>query len=92
MTDLKSNRFSGIKLQNVIIQLISLVTLQEDVVATEKLFSIWFLKNQNSQYSECSQNMSLENNKTGYHSGIYMCCHYMTTPACIITPPVWYFH
>lgn len=41
MTDLKSNQFSGIKLQNVIIQLISPVTLQEDVVASEKLFSIW---------------------------------------------------
>lgn len=40
MTDLKSNQFSGVKLQNVIVQLLSLVTFQEDVVASEKLFSI----------------------------------------------------
>lgn len=42
LTDLKSNQFSGVKLQNVIMQLISPATLQEDVVASEKLFSIRF--------------------------------------------------
>lgn len=41
LTDLESNQFSGIKLQIIIIQLISPITLQEDVVASEKLFSIW---------------------------------------------------
>lgn len=41
LTDLESNQFSGIKLQIIIIQLISPVTLQEDVVASEKPFSIW---------------------------------------------------
>lgn len=41
LTDLEPNQFSGIKPQNVIIQLISPVTLWEVVVASEKLFSIW---------------------------------------------------
>lgn len=41
LTDLESNQFSGMKLQIIIIQLISPITLQEDVVASEKLFSIW---------------------------------------------------
>lgn len=40
ITDMKSNQFSGVKLQNVIMQLFSPVTLQEDVAASEKLFSI----------------------------------------------------
>lgn len=40
ITDLKSNQFSGFKLQNVIMQLISPVTLQEEAVALEAVLHL----------------------------------------------------
>lgn len=90
ITDLKSNQFSGFKLQNVIMQLISPVTLQEEAVALEAVLHLVLnfhrepkkIKNQHSEYNK---SILLDNNKTGYHSGIQMYYHFITPAALIVT-------
>lgn len=89
ITDLKSNQFSRFKLQNVIMQLISPVTLQEEVVASEAVFHLVLNfhrePKKKNQHSEYSKNILLDNNKTGYHSGIQMYYHFITPAALIVT-------